>query len=79
VARCIQLEPTDMERKLLRAQPMADDLGISLRSLYFLVDAGCPSIKVRKLLWFDRERVLTWLDQFERKSKRKIKIEGASK
>jgi hypothetical protein len=48
-----------MERKLLRAQPMADDLGISLRSLYFLVDAGCPSIKVGKLLWFDRERVLT--------------------
>jgi hypothetical protein len=55
-----------MERKILRSQPMADDLDISLRSLYTLVDAGCPCIKIRKLLWFDRAKVLAWLEKFER-------------
>jgi hypothetical protein len=59
---------------------MADDLDISLRSLYTLVDAGCPCIKLRKLLWFDRTKVLAWLEQFERierKPKRAAKVTRA--
>lgn len=51
---------------------MAEDLGISPRTLHYLITVGCPCIQLRKLLWFDRDKVFRWLDRFERKGKHKV-------
>jgi hypothetical protein len=62
-----------MEQKLLRLKGMADELAISQRTLHYLISVGCPCIQLRKLLWFDRQKVFDWLEQFERKGKRPSK------
>ena len=53
---------------------MADDLGVSSRTMHYLVSVGCPCIQLRKLLWFDRDKVFRWLDRFERKGKHKVAL-----
>jgi hypothetical protein len=60
---------------------MADDLDISVRTMHYLVSIGCPCIQIRKLLWFDREEVIAWLNQFQRikrdRRKRALKAKKA--
>ena len=63
-----------MNQKLLRLKPMAEDLDVSQRTMHYLVSIGCPCIQVRKLLWFDREKVFAWLEKYERKTKRVPKL-----
>jgi hypothetical protein len=66
-----------MNLKIVRFKPMQDELEVSERTLYTLIEHGMPCIQVNRIIWFDREKVYKWLSQFERRGKRKKVTEGA--
>jgi hypothetical protein len=69
-----------MDPKIVRFKAMQDELGVSERTLYTLVDRGLPCLQVNRVIWFDRGKVFEWLSQFERRGKRKkVAKEVASK
>jgi len=62
------------ELELLLAQEMAKELRVSPRTLYTMVEEGLPCFQARKTLLFDRERVLKWLIEHERRGGKRQKV-----
>jgi hypothetical protein len=60
-----------MDPKLLRLKPMADDIDVSPRTMHYLISVGCPCIQIRRLLWFNREEVISWLSRFQRNERKR--------
>ena len=46
---------------------MAEDLGISLRTMHSLLKEGVPYIQHKGLIWLDEDRVREWLNKFEKR------------
>ena len=62
-----------MLERIVRFKPMMEELDVSERTLYDLIDQGLPCIQIKRVIWFDRDRVFEWLSQFERRGKKRVK------
>jgi hypothetical protein len=67
------------QRRRFRMKQMADDLGISGRSMAKLLAMGVPHTKLGGLIWFEPDLVHAWLDKYNRKGAPGVKrVRGQS-
>lgn len=63
-----------IEKRLLNKTELARRLGVSVRTVNNLQNDGLPSVKLRKRVLFDYEKVLTWTEEREIGESRKNKL-----
>ena len=67
----ILLPKVAIEKRLLNKKELAGRLGVSVRTVNNLQNEGLPSVKLRKRILFDYEKVLNWTEEKEIEESRK--------